>query len=114
MCIFGNLFFFGGGGGGGGGGVIAFASACTLVLPKAVSLMLSLPSLFALTFVILLRVAGFTSTPGALRDLSCFFAVPLLCLEDLHLVQCLPGADPVLDFVQQTSLLEDRYQLRLS
>ena len=44
-----------------GGEIIAFASACTLVLLAAVRLMLSLPSLFALTFVILLRLAGFTS-----------------------------------------------------
>ena len=46
-------------GGGGGVGMIALASACTLVLPRAASLMLSLPSLSAFSFVILLRLAGF-------------------------------------------------------
>ena len=52
------------------GGIRASVIACTPVPPTAVGLTLFLPSPSALSFVILLRLAKFSSAFAALRDLS--------------------------------------------
>ena len=79
--------------------------------------MLSFPALVALLYVILLRLAGMSTLPCSLDgDLVGFWQVRIFYLEDLHFVHCQPGfsADPLYQFVLETSAIEARFPLQFA